>query len=540
MTLFARICFKIKSKRTFLTILIFISACSVHFAAKPDSKYVLVLELRGMTYEMLDRAYAPNIKYLIKNGFLASIAYRDPTEDDNENRPRTSIRRTLGRMVQCYDSAAVFSSSLNTVGLFNDTIRGPFSLFRKNFRSNESMVKDFINSNNGTNVRFSFLSFRTFTSKNQYLERDQINELTTIDSLIGIVFKSYQEKVKWEQTTVMIITDGRAGHKYDETELYKNTPLIIKGPSVPNHHDPGRVVPIGDVIGLAIDILGIKCTDSSVVASRAILERTDSTTTPNKVFVHRPDILIYPVLNRNQIDVELLGDNETGKIFYTIDGTSPIVHGIEYKSLINIAKAGEYTIKAATNHNNEWSSVTTQKAVLRLNLQSIEIDPLPDAKYLFNGADELVDQDTAGLKFDADKWLGFQGKDVNFLFNFGAKRIVHRVDLSALQDYASWIFLPKKVTIFVGDDRNNLIEAGSMSYEAVKDVDVNIRKHYVIPITDEFISKLPRNLIQKKKKMRCLHVKYLSVKVEAVKGAPEWFSLPGAQTWFFTDEIKID
>ena len=56
-----------------------------------------------------------------------------------------------------------------------------------------------INSNNGFGVRFSFLSFRTFSSKPNYLDREQINELSTIDSLIGIVFKSYQEKVKWDK-----------------------------------------------------------------------------------------------------------------------------------------------------------------------------------------------------------------------------------------------------------------------------------------------------------------------------------------------------
>ena len=179
-------------------------------------------------------------------------------------------------MIQCYDSVGVFQSSLNTVGIFNDTIRGPFYLLRKNFRSNESMVKDFINSNNGSNVRFSFLSFRTFSPKTKYLDREQINELTTIDSLIGIVFKSYQEKVKWENTTVMVLSDGNASHKYMEGEIYKNTPLIIKGPSVPNHYDPLRVIPIQEVLGLATDLLKMSCRDSVIVATRSLLEQTDS------------------------------------------------------------------------------------------------------------------------------------------------------------------------------------------------------------------------------------------------------------------------
>jgi hypothetical protein len=53
------------------------------------------------------------------------------------------------------------------------------------------MVKDFINNKNGTNVRLAFLSFRNFSASSNYLDREQINELSTIDSLIGVVFKSY-------------------------------------------------------------------------------------------------------------------------------------------------------------------------------------------------------------------------------------------------------------------------------------------------------------------------------------------------------------
>jgi len=534
----------LKPKVIFTTVLIlsFMTVVSFGSSPRPDARNVLVLEIRGMTYEMLERAYAPNIKYLIKNGFLGSMEARDPNEVPG-SRQRVNIRRLLGRMVTCYDSLKVFQSSMNTVGVFSDTIRGPFSLQRKNFRSNESMVKDFINSSNGSNVQFSFLSFRTFTPKNNYLERDQINELTTIDSLIGIVFKSYQEKVKWEQTTVMVITDGTAAHKFQDNDIFKNTPVIIKGPGIPQIHDLNKVLSNAELMALAGSILGPVCHDSILPANRNFFSTLDTSgqeEAERVPFVNRPDILVYPVSNRNQINIELLADNEAASIYYTLDGTNPVTSGIEFKQLIPIKEAGVYTIKAATKLNENWSSTTTQIATLRNNLQSIEIDPSPDPKYTFNGADELVDGDTAALGFAAEKWLGFQGKDVNFIFNFGAKREIRNIDISALQDYDSWIFLPKKITVLVGDDRGQMVEVGSITHVSNKDDEKNIRKHFVFPITNEFIMGVNSNLIRKKKKKKSLAVKYLMVKVEASKTAPEWFTLPGAQLWFFTDEIKIE
>ncbi|MBK7739373.1 MAG: hypothetical protein IPI42_02055 [Saprospiraceae bacterium] len=177
---------------------------------------------------------------------------------------------------------------------------------------------------------------------------------------------------------------------------------------------------------------------------------------------------------------------------------------------------------------------------MRFNITSIELDPEPDAKYFYDGTDELIDGDTAGLSYSEEKWLGFQGTDVDMLFNFGSKREIRSVDLSALQDYYSWIFLPVRVTFFAGNDRNHLVEIGTISH-AVDRNDVTIRKlHYSVIMHDALLKSLGGSIVKKKKGKRSLYVKYLRIKVEAQKVAPEWFSLPGAQVWFFTDEVRIE
>ncbi|HRG44378.1 MAG TPA: hypothetical protein PKY97_07925, partial [Saprospiraceae bacterium] len=106
---------------------------------KNDQKNVLIFQIRGLTYEMLERAYTPNIKYLIKNGFLGSMKYRNP-EDQNPSGRRGYIKSKIGDIAQCLDSIHSGLYTLNSVGSFNDTILGPFNRLNKNYRSNESMV----------------------------------------------------------------------------------------------------------------------------------------------------------------------------------------------------------------------------------------------------------------------------------------------------------------------------------------------------------------------------------------------------------------
>ncbi|MCO6461003.1 MAG: hypothetical protein J5I59_06340 [Saprospiraceae bacterium] len=508
---------------------------------KSPQANVLIFQIRGMTYEMLERAYTPNMKYLIKNGFLGSLKYKNPEEQAGTGR-RESVRRKLGNMARCMDTLHSGQYSMNTVGIFNDTITGPFSRIRNNYRSNESMVKDFINNNNGTNVRLVFLSFRRFSTKTSFLTREQISELTTIDSLIGVVFKSYQEKEKWEQTSVFIITDGTACHQYQPTELYKNTPIIIKDAGIPAVRNVENLIKIDDILQLAASRLGLNCKDIGLRDSSDYFSHLlagDSTEVYNSVFVSRPDILAYPIVGKNLLEVDVLTDHENSRVYYSTDSLDPRISGIEYKGPFYLKDPGMYLIKAASNYNGIWSSVTQQSVTLRHDIASIELSPQPDPKYTFNGADELIDGDTANLSFMADKWLGFQGKDVNMFFDFGNKREIKSIDMSALQDYVSWIFLPKKVTFFVGNDRNHMVEIGSVMHHSGQFDVKNLRKHYRVDISDALLKTLGRNMVKKRKRHKTLYVKYLLIQINAQKIAPDWFSLPGAQVWFFTDEVSI-
>ena len=509
---------------------------------KNDQKNVLIFQIRGLTYEMLERAYTPNMKYLIKNGFLGSMKYRNQ-EDQNAIGRRSNVKSTIGDIAQCLDSIQSGLYTLNSVGSFNDTIKGPFNKLNKNYRSNESMVKDFINNKNGTNVRLAFLSFRNFSTSSNYLDREQINELSTIDSLIGVVFKSYQEKVKWENTTVIILSNGIACHKYQETELYKNTPIVLYGSGIPIIENVENMVSAEDALSLVTKTLGISCTNTPRYdASHFIQEfiKNDSTNNFFSLFVPRPDIISYPIPGKNMLEVELLSDNESSKLYYTTDGHDPRTNGIEYRNPFYLKEAGVYLIKAASNQNGVWSPVTQQSVTLRHNIAAILVSPPPDPKYTFNGIDELIDGDTAGLYYATDRWLGFQGKDVDFFFDFGNKREIQTIDVSTLQDYVSWIFLPIQITFFIGNDRNQMIDIGSISHTTREDDPKNIKKHYTMDISAELLNSLGSNLIKKRKRKKSLYVKYLLIHVEAQKTAPEWFSLPGAQVWFFTDEIKIE
>lgn len=504
-----------------------------------DETKVLILEVRGLTFEMLERAYTPNINYLIANGMLTTMEQREVASlAIGQRRTGSGVRGKIGRLANCLDSTYSIKSSLYTTGISSDTIIGYFSQRRKNFRSNESMIKDFVNSGNASNVRFSFISFRTIGSVNGFVDREQINSLTTIDSLIGIVFKSYQEKLKWDKTSVVLLTDGTASHHYRQDDPYSFTPLIVTGNGIPKFVNLEQSYSSDDVLDLALQLMGVECEILTAdYTSTKQFTRTDEKS--NIFFLPRPDILISRFANKNQYGMDLSTDIEDVTLFYTINGSDPRTSGIQYRGQVLFKDPGVYPIRAVALKNGHFSVVTEHVIKLRDGIYSVDVYPLPDPKYTWDGVDELIDEDTANVDFAVDKWLGFQGQDVTIEFNFGDKRVISGVDLTALQDFQSWIFFPVKVTAYIGNDKNNMVEAGSVSYEVSPNDNQKMRRHFNIGFTQHFINSLGSQYIKKQNRSKYLNVRYLTLKIENIKTAPDWFSLPGAQTWFFTDEVRV-
>ena len=514
---------------------IFILLLSFHLPvfAQPKPARLMIFEIGGLTFENLERAYTPNLNVLINNGFLTSM---DDGVDTTRLRSTYAahIRRLFRQVVRCIDTSIHIGSSYYYVGSSQDTLTRTVFRHRVVARSDQSMINNVLNAR--STDTFTYIRFKGIPPAKKAVTRGQIAYLTTVDSLIGLVFKNLQEKQKWRNTCVLVIGDGSKAHLEAGTEQYHGIPVIFSGNWINKDFMPFANYSIEDIIASVNGLMNFPCRDSGA----ALHLLTTDTAQVNSAFLNRPDILVSLFKYENKLGIDFFSDNQPGDILYTINGDDPLKFGKLYEKQIVIDHPGSYNIKAVSRLKGVFSTLSQQDVTLYDKIQYIVSDPLPDSRYPANGPNSLIEGDTAGLDFRDPKYLGYQGQDVNFYLNFGAKRNLKKMSLSTLQDQVSWIFFPEEVSFFVGNDFSTMIEVGKVEYKVEEKKDLLGRKKFSIMIDDEMVNKLGKLYYKKKKGKKMLNIRCVKIKVKATKKTPEWFHIPGAQSWFFTDEIIIE
>lgn len=506
-----------------------------HIATYSQNR-VLFIEIRGLTYELLERGDNPNLKYLIESGTLLSLPCTNSSEADRLA-GNTAMTEMVGKMVRFAD--CLKSNGKNSLFLATsattDTLIGIDPSKKKLFRTNEQLVKDFINTEDLASKSFYYLNFRPYTAPtdgnaDSYF-RFRMAYYEIVDSLLGVLFKSLQERELWQSTRVYISTMVPQSRNLESTY----SPLFILDSKIPHVNAPNLVISRNDLFSMVSNHNGCSNPEDSDILESLVHRISTSDTLPH--LVARPDVFKFIPTNTYGVEIEMVTD-QNNPIYFTIDGTDPMLFGNLYSEPLRFKNPGLVKIKAVAKHGMEYSRIIEDSIRLMPDIQLISVKPLPSPKYVFDGASELVDHDTATTSFMEPKYLGWQGQDVEILFNFGNKRKFSEVDVSTLQDYVSWIFAPIKVELFVGNDLVNLTSLGTVNFQ--NNPEQNLEKvHFNFKIEPSQLQKLGTQFISKKKKQKRLSVRYLKVKVTVLENAPEWFKIPGAQVWLFIDEISI-
>jgi hypothetical protein len=117
-------------------------------------------------------------------------------------------------------------------------------------------------------------------------------------------------------------------------------------------------------------------------------------------------------------------------------------------------------------------------------------------------------------------WLGFEGEDMEAVIDLGEGAVVRSVQLSALQDNNSWIFLPTSVEFAVSDDGVHFRGIGS---QAIPDRGRESGA-FIHPVA-----------------FMCepLPARYLRVTAVNRGTCPAWHKGAGGRAWIFVDEIEV-
>jgi len=161
----------------------------------------------------------------------------------------------------------------------------------------------------------------------------------------------------------------------------------------------------------------------------------------------------------------------------------------------------------------------------RIDVQSKKIDHLGMGKkikvnqdyafqYYASGDQTLLDGELGSLDFKDDKWLGFEGSDVEVLIDLGEMTTVNSVESRFLVKQGSWIFAPIYGEILVSSDGETFTLLERFENESSSKDDQ---------------SKISRYITSAEKQ----ELRYIKLRAKNTGICPEWHPGAGDKAWLF-------
>ena len=207
------------------------------------------------------------------------------------------------------------------------------------------------------------------------------------------------------------------------------------------------------------------------------------------------------------------------EIYYTLDGSTPGKHSLQYSEPITLSETATLTAIAWKDGFGFSNPVEAQFVKIDIN-RSIEITPPLDASYHAGGPEALIDGLRGTANFRLGGWHGYQGIDFKAVVDLGKVQPIRYVGAGFLQEIRSWIWMPKDVTFHVSDDGKNFKQlAHTKSTIPIDDYEEHIK---------DFGSKVNTT------------GRYIKVQATNFGMIPNWHLGAGGEAWLFIDEIIVE
>jgi hypothetical protein len=209
-------------------------------------------------------------------------------------------------------------------------------------------------------------------------------------------------------------------------------------------------------------------------------------------------------------------------IRYTLDGSIPdSLKSPEYKEGVIIDTNA--TLKAIAFKPGWITSNLLEHHFYKgtYHADSVQLLTKPDEKFKASLGRTLNDNDKSDVNFTSGKWLGYRTGDLQAIFEFKEPVRTTNVTVSVLEDLNTLIFLPQKVEVYGGDNKNNMKLLGSLVPTQPKDM----RTRMNVPVICQYPAAT---------------VKYLRLVVKPVPLVPAWHQQKGQKAWVFVDEVFVN
>jgi alpha-L-fucosidase len=244
--------------------------------------------------------------------------------------------------------------------------------------------------------------------------------------------------------------------------------------------------------------------------------------TPTLAFValHRrlPGLTINPASGvfLDSLKVVLSTENDSDRIFYTLDGTEPGTGSLKYESPLTLDQSA--TVRAIAYDTRGVGSFQREANFTRSHF-AIRFSVPPSPKYVPKNPIILLDGRKSDPDYSNGEWLGWEGSDMTATVDLGETIGFKGVSADFMNSPGNWIFLPKAVTFEYSLDGRNFTLAGKVTNTVPWDKDNSVRKEFAVD--------------------KAFRARYLRVSASSMITCPPGHAGAGSPCWIFIDEIGL-
>ena len=175
------------------------------------------------------------------------------------------------------------------------------------------------------------------------------------------------------------------------------------------------------------------------------------------VLLPKPYIAKGTKLFKEKQLIELACVDKTADIYFTTDGSDPVISGERYTKPIEISD--NKTLKFEARHTDKIPIEHTKMAEAtfkKVNRQTtIILKNLPSPQYSGGATDVLVDGERGNDNWQLGGWQGFEGVDLEAVIDLKKETPFGHLILNCMEDQNAWIFIPTEIFFYGSNDGTN-------------------------------------------------------------------------------------
>ena len=235
----------------------------------------------------------------------------------------------------------------------------------------------------------------------------------------------------------------------------------------------------------------------------------------NQKILTNPRVVASSNTFKDSILLKIEAETNT-QIFYK---KTDDIQYVPYKSPFYLNKTD--TILCYSKKGDKVSKVESAFFLKFNQRREIQLKTNYSNQYDAGGNNALVDGLKGPNNYLTGRWQGFYGDDFESVVDLGSTDFINYLNIGAIQDVKSWIWLPKQVEYLTSVD--------GVNYKSLAKVIHHISDNTSESLIHQFELKLSKSI----------KAKYIKIKASNYGKCPSWHLGSGGTSWLFFDEITI-